>query len=71
MESSIIENSPDRMICSPEHQARVAEIRAAIESQYADELNSAGIFRRWIVRRKIEAAIARERSEIEPSDYAL
>jgi hypothetical protein len=71
MRSSIIVGSPERMVCSPEHQARVVEIRNAIETQFADELNSTGILRHWIVRRKIEAAIARERSKIEPSDFAL
>ncbi len=71
MRSSIIVDSPERMVSSPEHQARVAEIRKMIELQFADEHNAAGIIRRWLIRRKIEAAIACERRKIEPSDQAL
>jgi hypothetical protein len=71
MRSSIIVGSPERMVESPEHQARVAKIRESVELPFADELNSAGIFRRWLVRRKIEAIIADERSKIEPSEFAL
>ncbi len=59
------------MVSSPEHQARVSKIRETIELQYADELNTAGTFRRWIIRRKIESAILHERSKIEPSDRAV
>jgi hypothetical protein len=59
------------MVHSPEHQLRLAEIRESIESRFADELKSAGIIRGWLLRRKMQAAMARERSQIEPSDLAL
>lgn len=71
MSLPIICGSLERMVNSPEHQARVAAIRESVEQQYAKELHSAGMIRRWLIRRQMEAAVVRERRKIEPSDLAL
>jgi len=71
MRFSIIPDSPERMVSSPEQRARVAEIREMIELQYANEMNKGGIVRRWVIRWKIESAVLSEQRKIEPSDLAL
>ncbi len=71
MKSSILPDSVERMIGSPEHQARLAELRKTIDLRYADEMRSPGILHRWILRWRMNAAYCRERIKIEPSEYAV
>jgi hypothetical protein len=67
----ILPDSVDRMIYSPEHQARLIELRREIEARYDLELQSAGYFQRIRIRRKIEIDFNLARQTIEPSDLAL
>jgi hypothetical protein len=67
----ILPDSVDRMIYSPEHQARLIELRREIEARYDLELQSAGYFQRIRIRRKIEIEFNIARQTIEPSDLAL
>jgi hypothetical protein len=55
----------------PDHQRRLAELRASIEAKYQPELKSASFFRRWVLHRKMKAEFAIERNKIGPSDYAM
>ena len=67
----ILADSVDRMIHSPEHQARLIELRREIEARYDLDLQSAGYFQRLRIRRKIEVDFNIARQTIEPSDIAL
>ena len=67
----ILPDSVDRMIYSPEHQARLIELRREIEARYDLELQSAGYFQRIRIRRKIEIEFNIARQTIESSDLAL
>ena len=44
------------------------EIRRRVEDEFAREWNAAGIVRRWFLRRKIDAEIARRLTERAPPD---
>ena len=67
----ILPDCVDRMIHSPEHQARLIELRREIEARYDLDLQSAGYFQRLRIRRKIEVDFNIARQTIEPSDIAL
>ena len=69
--SNFIEDGPWRMASHPNHQRKLAELRASIETKYETELKSASFIRRWILRRKINAEFEIERNKIGPSDNAL
>lgn len=67
----ILPDSVDRMIDSPEHQARLLELRREVEARYEIELRTASYFQRIRIRRKIESEFKMARQAIEPSDLAL
>ena len=69
--TNFIPSGPWRMVSHPDHQLRLAELKAVIEAKYESELESATIFQRWTLRRKINAEFEVERNKIEPSKYAL
>jgi hypothetical protein len=71
MQTRIIPDSRARMVLAPEHRQRLKELLAAIEEKYAVEMQSAGLMRRWALRRRIAAEFKAERRKIEPSDYAV
>ncbi|MEE8169953.1 MAG: hypothetical protein V3T70_05340 [Phycisphaerae bacterium] len=53
----------DRLI-----RASIARIRSEVAERYAEELEQAGILRRWRLRRRIEREIRRELEHLAPPD---
>jgi hypothetical protein len=60
-----------RLRRSPEFQARLRELRDAIQARHAAEVAAAGFVRRLVLHWRIAAEFRRERRKIEPSPYSL
>jgi hypothetical protein len=55
-----------RLMASKEYRAAHAEVIAAVRARYAESLASAGVFRRLVLRLRMEREIAREVAELAP-----
>jgi hypothetical protein len=55
----------------PAFQAKLCALRQEICARHAAEFLSAGLFRRWLVKWRIELEYRREREQIVPSPQAL
>lgn len=56
---------------SSKHQARLRELRASIMARHTAELQAAGFFRCWVLRRRIAAEFERERCKLGLSAHSL
>jgi hypothetical protein len=52
--------------CERAGEALEPEVRRQVEDEFADEWNRCGDVRRWFLRRKIKAEIARRLKELAP-----
>jgi len=57
-----------RLMASKEYRAARAEVIAAVRARYAESLASAGVFRRLVLRFRMEREIAREVAELAPPE---
>jgi len=57
-----------RLMASKEYRAARAEVIAAVRARYAESLASAGVFRRLVLRLRMEREIAREVAELAPPE---
>lgn len=71
MRSRFVVDGIRRIRRSPEHQARVRELRESIEARHAAEWAQAGFFRRLLLGWRTAAEFQRERQKIEPSIDSL
>ncbi len=60
-----------RLRSSPEFRAKVTELRAMVEAHYADQFQSASLFQRWLIRRRVEREVEARIREMAPSLEAL
>ena len=61
-----IADGRERLMKSKEYQAAQAEVVAAVQARYAESLASAGVFRRLVLRLRMEREIAREVAKLAP-----
>ena len=75
MKNSIVADGEARLRKCGDFHDRLRELHTAICARYAEELEQAGFFRRFLIHRRIEAEFRKERrkqqQEIEPSKYSL
>ena len=71
MKHQIVSGGADRLQRSPEFQARLRELRQAIEARHAAGLAQAGVFRRLILRWQMAVEYRRERRTLVPSAHSL
>lgn len=61
-----IADGRERLMASKEYQAARAEVIAAVHARYAESLASAGVFRRLVLRLRMEREMVREVAELAP-----
>jgi len=61
-----IADGRERLMASKEYRAACAEVTAAIRARYAESLASAGVFRRLVLRFRMEREMAREVATLAP-----
>jgi hypothetical protein len=61
-----IADGRERLMKSKEYQAAQAEIVAAVRARYSESLASAGIFRRLVLRFRMEREMEREVAKLAP-----
>jgi hypothetical protein len=71
MKPRFVADGEARLKQSADSQAKLRALREAICARHAAELLSAGFFRRWLVKWRIELEYRRERDQIVPSPQSL
>jgi hypothetical protein len=61
-----IADGRERLMESKEYRAASTEVTAAVRSRYAESLAGAGVFRRLVLRFRMEREIAREVAKLAP-----
>ena len=56
---------------SEEHRKRLRMLQSEIEMRYADQLATAGIMARWILRRQMRKEFQRESERLRPSSRSV
>ena len=71
MKSQIVADGEFRLRRAQEQKMIGVEFKTPILARYSEELERAGCFRGFLLRRRIAAEWQRERRKIEPSKYSL
>lgn len=71
MKCQIVADGESRWHRCPENQARLRELYESIRAKHEAEFPNAGIFRHFIMRRRIAVEFRKERRKIEPSKQSL
>lgn len=66
--NQIVPDGQQRIKASTEYQQQVNEIRERLQMQYQEALDQSTLFRRWLLRIKMNREIEREAKKLAPND---